>query len=186
MKILLAILLGGFFGYALYKVQATNPKKLLAMLRLQDLYLAKVILFAIGFASVLLSIAHTIGIFDINHLNVKTLNLGVIIGGIIFGLGFGYGGTCPGTCVGALGTDNFKKALSAIIGGLIGAFAFTLSYEYLKNIGLISGIDLGKLTLFNLSPEYPSIFSIGYIGLFIIGILFMLLGYFIPKSILKK
>lgn len=32
MKILLSILLGGFFGYALYKVQATNPKKLLACL----------------------------------------------------------------------------------------------------------------------------------------------------------
>lgn len=186
MKILLAILLGGFFGYALYKVQATNPKKLLAMLRLQDLYLAKVILFAIGFASVLLSIAHTIGIFDINHLSVKTLNLGVVIGGVIFGLGFGYGGTCPGTCVGAFGTDNFKKALSAIIGGLVGAFAFTLSYGYLNNIGFISGFDLGKLTLFNISPQYTSVFDIGYMGLSIVGILFMLFAYILPKSILKK
>lgn len=185
MKILLAILLGGFFGYALYKVQATSPKKLLAMLRLQDLHLAKVILFAIGFSSVLLSVSHTIGIFDINHLSVKTLNLGVLIGGLIFGLGFGYGGTCPGTCVGAAGTDNIKKALSAIIGGLVGAFTFTLSYGYLKKIGLISGFDLGKLTLFNISPEYPSIFSIGYMGLFITGVLFMILGYILPKSILK-
>lgn len=32
MKILLAILLGGFFGYALYKVQATNPKNYLPCL----------------------------------------------------------------------------------------------------------------------------------------------------------
>lgn len=186
MKILLAILLGGFFGYALYKVGATNPKKLLAMLRLQDLHLAKVILFAIGFASVLLSLAQVIGIFDITHLSVKTLNLGVVIGGVIFGLGFGYGGTCPGTCVGAAGTDNFKKTLSTIVGGLFGAFAFTLSYGYLKNIGLISGFDLGKLTLFNISSAYPSVFSIGYLGLFIAGILFMLFGYMLPKSILKK
>lgn len=106
MKILLAILLGGFFGYALYKVQATNPKKLLAMLRLEDLHLAKVILFAIGFANVLLSLTHAVGIFNISHLSVKTLNLVVIIGGIIFGLGFGY----TGTCVGASGTNSFKKA----------------------------------------------------------------------------
>ena len=186
MKLLLAILLGGFFGYALYKVQATNPKKLLAMLRLEDLHLAKVILFAIGFASVLLSIAHAIGIFDITHLSVKTINLGVISGGIIFGLGFGYAGTCPGTCVGAFGTNNFKKGLSAIIGGLIGALAFTLSYGYLDNLGLISGFDLGKLTLFNISPEYPSLFNIGYMGLFITGLLFMLVAYMLPKSILKK
>ena len=147
MKILLAILLGGFFGYALYKVGATNPKKLLAMLRLEDLHLAKVILFAIGFASVLLSIANAIGIFDISHLSVKTLNLGVVIGGVIFGLGFGYAGTCPGTCVGASGTNNFKKGLSAIIGGLVGALTFTLSYGYLNNLGLIVSVII-QLSLY--------------------------------------
>lgn len=58
MKLLLGILLGSFFGYSLYKVRATNPKKLLKMLRLEDLELAKVILFAIGLASVLLSISY--------------------------------------------------------------------------------------------------------------------------------
>lgn len=186
MKILLSVLLGGFFGFALYKVQATNPKKILAMLRLEDLHLAKVILFAIGFSSVLLSIAHWIGIFNISHLSVKPLNLGVILGGIIFGLGFGYAGTCPGTCVGASSTSNFKKGLSAILGGLVGALTFTISYGYLNNMGLISGFDLGKLTLFNISPDYPSIFNVGYMGLFIVGLLFMLVGYILPKSILKK
>lgn len=179
MKILLDILLGGFFGYASYKVQATNPKKLLAMLRLEDLHLAKVILFAIGFASVLLS---AVGIFNISHLSVKTLNLGVIICGIIFGLGFGYAVTCAG----ASGTNYFKKVLSTIIGGLMGALTFTLSYEYLNNLGLISRFDLGKLTLFKISPNYPSLFNIGYIGLFLTDILFMLVSYFLPKSILKK
>ena len=53
------------------------------MLMVEDVHLAKVILVAIWFASVLLSIAHAIGIFKISHLIVKTLNLGVIIGGII-------------------------------------------------------------------------------------------------------
>lgn len=186
MKILLAILLGSFFGFSLYKVQATNSKKLLAMLRLEDLHLAKVILFAIGFSSVLLSIANWIGIFDINHLSVKSLNLGVILGGAIFGLGFGYAGTCPGTCVGASGTSNFKKAISTIIGGLVGALAFTLSYEHLNNLGLISGFDFGKLTLFSISPKYPAVFNIGYIGLFSIGLIFMIGALLLPKSILKN
>lgn len=186
MKILLAILLGGFFGFALYKVQATDPKKLTAMLRLEDLHLAKVILFAIGFSSVLLSISYWTGIFDVGHLNVKTLNLGVILGGIIFGIGFGYAGTCPGTCVGASSTSNYKKGLSTILGGLIGAFTFTILYPYLNNLGLISGFDLGKITLFNISENYPSVFSIGYMGLFIVGIIFMVGGYLLPKTIIKR
>lgn len=101
------------------------------MLRLQDLHLAKVILFAIGFASVLLSISQVIGIFDISHLSIKTLNFGVVIRGVVFGLGFGYVGTCPWTCVSALATDNLKKTFTAIIVGAF-AFAFTLSYGYLE------------------------------------------------------
>ena len=186
MKILLAILLGAFFGYALYKVGATIPKKLLAMLRLEDLHLAKVILFAIGLSSVLLYFSNLIGIFSIDHLSIKTLNTGVILGGIIFGLGFGSIGTCPGTCIGAVSGENFKKAISAILGGLLGAFALSMSYASLKSIGAISSLDMGKLTLFSLSPEFPSVFNLGFTGLLIIGILFMGAALLLPNSILKK
>lgn len=186
MNILLAILLGGFFGFSLYYVGATGFSNISKMLRLEDLALAKIILFAIGFSSVLLAISAMIGIFDISHLSVKAMNLGVIIGGLIFGVGFGLAGTCPGTCVGSLGgVFGIKKAISAVIGGLFGALAFSLSYEYFKNLGLFNTLDYGKITLFNISDKYVSIFNIGYIGLLIIGIIFMIGAYFIPKRILK-
>src|SRR5690606_34350788 len=130
MKILSAIILGGLFGFALYKSGASNLKKLLATLRLEDLSLMKTILFGIGFASILLSLASLVGLFNIGHLSIKTTHLGVIIGGLIFGIGFGAAGTCPGTCVAAAGSDGVKKAISAVIGGLLGAFVFSLSYGW--------------------------------------------------------
>ncbi len=186
MKILMAIILGTFFGYALYKVGATNPKKLTSMLRLEDLTLAKVILFAIGLSSILLVAVNALGLFNLDNLSIKTMNLGVILGGMIFGIGFGYAGTCPGTCVGATGSDGFKKAISAIVGGLIGAFTFSMSYGFLKESGFISGLDMGKLTLFNISSEFPSVFNIGFSGLLITGVVFVVLALALPKSILKK
>ena len=186
MKIILAILLGGFFGFALSYVGATVFKNILKMLRLEDLSLAKIILFAIGFSSVLLSISGMIGIFDISHLSVKTMNLGVIIGGLIFGIAFGTVGTCPGTCVGAVSGNGVKKAISAIVGGLFGAFAFSLSYGYFKDLGLFNVLDMGKKTLFNISDKYPSVFNLGFIGLLLVGILFMVFAYVIPKNILKE
>lgn len=185
MKILLAIVLGGFFGFALSYVGATAFKNILKMLRLEDLTLAKIILFAIGFSSVLLSVAGILGFFDISHLSIKTMNLGVILGGLLFGLAFGSIGTCPGTCIGAVSGGGFKKAITAILGGLVGAFAFTMSYGYLKSVGLFEALNMGKLTLFNISDKYPSVFSLGFIGLLIVGILFMAFGYFLPKKILK-
>ena len=178
-KILLAILLGGFFGFALYYVGATGFSHISKMLRLEDLSLAKIILFAIGFSSVLLSISALLGIFDMSHLSIKTMNLGVIIG-------FGGAGTCPGTCVGSVGgIFGFKKAISAVIGGLFGAFAFSMLYGSFKDMGLFNTLNYGKITLFNISDKYPSVFNTGYVGLLVVGILFMIGAYFLPKRILK-
>ena len=118
MEILLAIFLGGLFGAALYLAGASNPNKLLSMLRLEDLGLMKIIVFAIGFASVLLSVSIGFGIFDISHLSIKTTHLGVIVGGFIFGIGFGSVGTCPGTCVAAtkrIGSSNRRSCWSICI-----------------------------------------------------------------------
>lgn len=186
MNILLAIVLGSLFGGALYFSGASDPKKLLAMVNLWDLSLMKIIVFGIGFAAFLLGLSISIGIFDISHLSVKSMNLGVILGGMIFGIGFGWAGTCPGTCVAASGTDGIKKAVASVIGGLIGAFLFSLSYGWWKNIGLFNIMDMGKITLFSISEKYDSLFSFGPAGLALMGILFIAVSIIIPKNTLKK
>lgn len=107
MDIILAILIGCMFGFALYYVGAAFPNKLLSMLKLENLVLMKIILFAIGLSSVLLFISNVFGIFEISHLSIKSTNLGVIIGGLIFGVGFGWIGSCPGTMYGC----NFRKRI---------------------------------------------------------------------------
>ena len=53
MNILFAVILGGLFGFALYFTGASHPKKLVSMLKLHDISLMKIILFAIGLSSVL-------------------------------------------------------------------------------------------------------------------------------------
>lgn len=181
MEIILAVIMGGLFGLALYLAGASDSKKILSMLRLENLTLMKIIMFAIGFSSVLLFGANALGVFDISHLSIKTANLGVIVGGLIFGLGFGWAGTCPGTCAAASSSGAVKKALMAVIGGLTGALAFSMTYGFWEETGLFSAMDMGKLTLFSISEEFPSVFAIGYTGLLIMGILFMAAGYFLPS-----
>ncbi|MEE4244375.1 MAG: YeeE/YedE thiosulfate transporter family protein [Kangiellaceae bacterium] len=131
MTIALAILVGVAFGFALHRVGAGNPQYIINMLRLQDLHLAKVILFAIGFSSLLLFILLSLGLVNESHINIKTAYTGVLIGGLIFGLGFAVGGYCPGTClVGAAG--GRKDAAFFLLGGLVGAGMFTLAYGWLS------------------------------------------------------
>lgn len=61
-----------------------------------------------------------------------------------------------------------------------------MSYASLKSIGLISSLDIGKLTLFSLSSEFPSLFNLEFTGLLITGVLFMGVSLLLPNSILKK
>ncbi|MBC5735984.1 DUF6691 family protein [Lawsonibacter faecis] len=180
MDIVLAIISGLLFGYALYLVGATSPKKIVSMLRLEDLTLMKTIVLAIGFASILLSLFSMPGLLNIGHLSVKTMNLGVITGGLLFGIGFGTVGTCPGTCVAATSSGGARKAVSAVLGGLLGAWAFSMTYGWWSSVGLFSVMDWGKLTLFHISDKFPSVFSLGYAGLLIVGILFVISALILP------
>lgn len=185
MNIILGILLGSLFGFALYYVGASFPRKLLLMLKLEDLTLMKIILFAIGLSSVLLFVANIFGIFEIAHLSIKTANLSVVIGGLIFGFGFGWIGSCPGTCVSASAGNGYKVALVTILGGLVGAFIFSVTFGILKSTGVFDVMNLDKLTLFNISEKYPSVFDVSFSGLLIVGLLFMVIAFVLPERVRK-
>ena len=81
-----------------------------------------------------------------------------------------------------------EKAISSILGGLFGAWLFSVTYGFWKNIGLFQTMDLGKLTLFQISEKYPAVFDIGYWGLLAVGIIFMAIAALLPvgKYVNKK
>lgn len=180
--IVFAILLGAFFGFALYIAGASNPSKITEMLRLKYLTLMKIIVFAIGLASILVSITSLLGWFDVSHFNIKSTNLGVIIGGLIFGLGFGWAGTCPGTCVAGSTGKGYKKAIVAIVGGLFGAFCFSVTYGWWDRIGLFQVLNLGKITLFEIIEGNDYLLPGKFVGLLIVGVVFLAFAFLLPKG----
>ena len=187
MEIILAIVLGVAFGFALDQAQASNPQKIINMLRLKDFHLMKVILFAIGFSSLLLFILLALNIIDAGHLSIKTSYIGVIIGGGLLGVGFAISGYCPGTSVVAAGRGR-KDALFFILGGLLGAFIYMLIFGSIKDSVLFNKIAGGAVSLVETnSAKYSSL--IGNVrALFIAGpiaILFMLIAFLLPGKKVK-
>lgn len=181
-NLLIGLVTGALFGAGLYLSDAASPVKMRQMLRLEDLTIVKIILFAIGVSNVLLFVFNIAGILDLSHLSVKTMNLGVIIGGLIFGVGFGMVGSCPGTSFAAIGTNVYKQALMIAIGGIIGAIAFSLMYGTFVDTGIFDAMNFGKLTLFRISDKYPSITQAGYSGLLVMGAVFMAIAWFMPDK----
>lgn len=84
----------------------------------------------------------------------------MIIGGALLGLGWALTGVCPGTSVVGLGSGRLD-ALFFIIGGLLGAAAYMLSYESLANTWLFDTFWGGKRTLAE-TDAYE--FVLGYDG----------------------
>lgn len=184
MNIILAIILGAFFGFALQRVGATNPQNIINMLRLKDLHLMKAIFFAIGFSSTLLFLFMAMGIIDSGHLSVKSSYFGVIVGGGLLGLGFAIAGYCPGTSLTAL-ADGRKDALFFSIGGLLGALLYTIVYGSIKDTWLFDTIAGGKVMLATGSEKFAPLLPMipGSILAAGIGIIFMLIAWKLPDKL---
>lgn len=157
MTVILAIVLGLFFGFVLQKVGASNPRYIIDMLRFKNLHLMKAILLAIGLSSLTLFVLLATGLVDVGHVSVKASYVGVIVGGAILGAGWAMAGFCPGTAVVGAGAGR-KDALVYIAGGLIGAFAFMLVYGVLKDTFLFTSLG-GKVTLADTGSKYPALLS---------------------------
>lgn len=191
MEIILAILLGGAFGFVLQRIGATNPSRIWEMLKLTNLKLVKTILLAIGLSTILVFVINAIAPGAVNF-SVKAAFLGVFVGGMIFGLGFAIGGLCPGTAVAAMG-EGRKDAIFYVVGGLFGAWTFALMFDYLKTTDLYQIAILGGKTTIasdvtRKGIEYNSLidFMPGVITAIILGIIFIAAAKYAPSAIRKK
>jgi uncharacterized membrane protein YedE/YeeE len=184
MEIILAIFLGTLFGFVLHRVGASNPENILNMLRLTDLNLMKAILLGIGLSSIGLFLLMAAGVIDTGHLSVKESYVGVIIGGAILGLGFGTAGYCPGTGLAGLG-DGRRDAVAFVLGGLVGAFAYMLTYPAWKASGLLDGVLGGKTTLAVTGNDaYGAVLTgvPGWLVALVVGALFVTIAWALPSK----
>jgi hypothetical protein len=184
MTIILAIILGIFFGFALQRVGATNPQNIINMLRLTDLHLMKAIFFAIGISSTLLFILMNLGIIDAGHLSIKSSYVGVIVGGALLGLGFAVAGYCPGTGLTAL-ADGRKDALFFMGGGLLGALIYTMTYGSIKGSWLFDKIAGGKVMLAAGADKFQALLPMipGALLAAVIGGTFMIIAWKLPDKV---
>ncbi|PIZ29476.1 MAG: hypothetical protein COY40_06950 [Alphaproteobacteria bacterium CG_4_10_14_0_8_um_filter_53_9] len=186
MEILLALVLGTFFGVALNRAGATNPNYIINMLRLRDMHLMKAILLAVGVSSLLLFVGLAVGMIPAAHLSVKAAYWGVLLGGALLGVGFALSGYCPGTALAAAATGR-RDALLFIVGGLLGAFAYMITYPQMKAAGLLEHLWGGEITLAQnakyeaLLGAWPALAVAGGIAVLLIVIATVLPRYLFRK-----
>jgi len=183
LDIIEAIVLGTLFGFALYKIGAGDPDKLMGMLKLQDLHLAKTILGGIGFATIILFTGVLLGLVPMEHFSIKGIYWGVIFGAIIFGLGWAISGFCPGTGMVGMGAGRID-AYVYFIGGLLGTYIFAMVYGDLTSTFLYTELFEGVGTLVQ-TENAEALFSATWSPFIaiIIGFCFLFIGYKLPYKL---
>lgn len=183
-EIILAIILGILFGFVLHRIGATDGDYLINMLRLRNTHLMKTILFGIGVATVLTFISYGLNLLDPGHFSIKALNIGVVVGGVIFGIGWALAGYCPGTGVSALGAGK-KDAVFYVLGGIVGAFIYSKTYQVFSNMGWFEELFGGKQTLVTLTPDIQGILPGGSLTGIIFGVILIGIAFILPQQFIK-
>jgi len=173
MSIILPLLLGVVFGFALNKAGLTKYHKIVNQFRLNDMAVLKFMLTALVVAMLGLYPLRALGV--INFPTVPTTYVvGNLVGGLIFGVGMALAGFCPGTCVAGAGEGKVDYLVPGILGFLTGAVIYGLTYD--KVFPKISAIaNYGNVTL-------PELWHINpYLAILVFTIMALVLFYLIDR-----
>ena len=178
MAILLPLVLGVFFGFALNKAGLTKYNKIVNQFRLSDMAVLKFMMTALVVAGIGLIILHGLGWVNFPVVPA-TYVAGNLAGGLIFGVGMSLAGFCPGTCVAGAGEGKVDYLFPGILGFFVGALIYGLTYQFVfPKISAIA--NYGNVTipqLWNINP---------YLAITVFSIMALVLFYLIDRMGLSR
>jgi rhodanese-related sulfurtransferase len=146
-NLMLAMVIGFFFGYLLENAGFSSSKKLVGVFYGYDFTVWRVFFTAAITGMVgILALGH-FGLLNLDAIYINPLYLwSVIVGGIVMGFGFIIGGYCPGTSIASTMIGKMD-ALFVVLGVGFGIFLFIVGYPWFE--GLHKGSYLGTPQLFD-------------------------------------
>ncbi len=156
--LLLGAATGLVFGFLLEKGGVTRFEVIVGQFLLRDFTMLKVMLTAVIVGSVGIYAMLQVGMLEGLHLKPAQL-LANAVGGLIFGTGMAILGYCPGTGVAAIG-HGARDAVWGLLGMLAGAALYAETFPWI-GARIVAAVDLGKVTLADLTGLSPWVFILG-------------------------
>jgi hypothetical protein len=136
LAVLVGLLMGIVFGFALEKSRVFEPGVIVGQMQLRSFIMLKVFLTAVATGAVVLAVLNGFGLVKLQP--KAALYAADIVGGLILGIGIALAGACPGTTLAQVGV-GYRDALFTLAGGLLGAAAFSYAQPALSKSFLASG-----------------------------------------------
>ncbi|HWT10245.1 MAG TPA: YeeE/YedE thiosulfate transporter family protein [Roseomonas sp.] len=140
--ILLGLAMGAAFGFLLEKARVFEPAVILGQFQMKSFLMLRVFLAGVAAGLVVLAVMTAFGWVRLSP--KALLPMADIAGGLLLGVGIALAGACPGTVLAQIGA-GYKDAWFTLLGGILGALAFTYAEPALRPVLDMAG--QGKLTL---------------------------------------
>jgi 3-mercaptopyruvate sulfurtransferase SseA len=130
--LILSLLIGFGFGFALERSGFGSSRKLSGIFYLQDMTVLRVMFTAMITAMIGLNLALSLGIITADQIYfLPTVYGAQIVGGLLFGVGFALGCWCPGTA--AVGAASGRlDALLFLMGAALGSILFNELFDLIE------------------------------------------------------
>ena len=175
-SLIVAFLIGTFFGFFLERAGFGSAKKLVSQFYLTDLAVFKVMFTAIVTAMLGVTYLSWAGFLDLSLVYlVPTYWVAQVVGGLLLGVGFVVGGYCPGTSIVSTATGKLD-GLVFVLGLAAGTLTFALAFPLVK--GLYTAGDIGTKTL-------PQVLGIPH-GILVFGVVLMAVFGFMGATWVEK
>ena len=178
---MMVILTGLLFGFSLYWSGVSHRRRARSSIRMENLTIARILLYAVGYALFLLAICrYAIG-YDEANIAIKNMDFGVVVGGFIFGLGLGVIGNCSVVSLAALPYEHKCKTLGFILGGGLGYWLYQQTAFFWINLGIYDLWNYGQITLYKMNDFIDYVLPFGYEGVLFLGVLMMVVAILMPR-----
>jgi uncharacterized membrane protein YedE/YeeE len=163
--IIIALVLGVLFGFALNKAGLTRYTKIVNQFRLTDMAVLKFMMTAL--------VVTMLGVYPLRELGIITFPaipatyvIGNLVGGLVFGVGMALAGFCPGTAVAGAGEGKWDYIVPGLLGFLTGGVIFGLAYpSFMPQILKIGNFGQTVIPdLWHISP-YLAVFAFALMAL---------------------
>ena len=174
--VILAIIVGFFFGAVLERAGFISTRKLTGVFYFDDFAVLKVMFTGIVVAGVGLYLLGDIGVIDLGKVYFpKTYWISQLVGGLLFGVGFMISGYCPGTAVVSFASGSLD-AIAVILGMITGMWIFGGLFDLWK--GLYYAGNVGRVTL-------PQLFGLNH-WIVLLLVIIMAAGMFYGAELREK
>ena len=183
---MMVILTGLLFGFSLYWSGVSHRRRARSSIRMENLTIARILLYAVGYAMFLLAICRYVIGYDEASIAIKNMDFGVVVGGFIFGLGLGVIGNCSVVSLAALPYEHKCKTLGIILGGGLGYWLYQQTAFFWINIGIYDLWNYGQITLYKMNDFIDYVLPFGYEGVLFLGVLMMVVAILMPRHFRNK